>query len=724
MFLSKIKSWLFIGLVAFSINVVGQGTKLFTMEEAVLSINKETKQSLRAKSIIQLQWLPGGTKYSFIQIGSNSTLVLTEAESGKVDSILHLSDLNNAIKSIDKKGDFKGFPAIQWLDNDNFKIQYKTQFLNFNTASLSFRELVSISDKAEFQEVETSKNYVAYIENNNIFIATPAGKKQITTDGGNGILYGQSVHRNEFGITKGFFWSPKANKLAFYRMDESMVTDYAIYDNSSMPAKVTNIKYPLAGAKSHHVTLGVYDMATDKIIYLETGEPKEQYLTNITWSPNEEFIYIAVVNRGQNQMLLNRYDAEQGFMDINLLEERDERYVEPQHGLYFLPTDPDKFIWQSEKDGYNHLYLYNDRGKLIHQLTQGKWMVTNLLGIVEKGEKVFFESTKESPLERHLYSVELDGKNMKKLTPDQGTNLTFINKKGTYALNYLNSTTVARKISLINIGNESSKILLDAPNPLKEYNLGETTLFPIVNNGTVLYCRMITPPNFDKTKKYPVMVYVYGGPHAQMVTNSWLGGSNLWMQLMAQQGYIVFTIDNRGSSNRGHEFESATHRKLGDLEIDDQIAGVNYLKKLAYVDAELMAVHGWSYGGFMTTSLMTRTPGTFKVGVCGGPVIDWKLYEIMYTERYMDSPQENPDGYSNACLLKYIDNLEGKLLMIHGCDDDVVLWQHSLEYCKAAVDAGNTNLDYFVYPGHKHNVQGKDRVHLMQKISDYIMNNL
>ncbi len=704
--------------------VFGQGAKLFTMEEAVLSINKETKQSLRAKNLSQLQWLPGGKKYSYVVPSANATLVLVDIETNKVDSILHVSDFNTAIKTIDKKGEYKAFPLLQWIDNENIKVRYNNQYLNFNTSSLSFRELLKIAEKAEHEEYETSKNYVAYIENNNIYITTPTGTKQITTDGGKGIVYGQSVHRNEFGITKGLFWSPQANKLAFYRMDESMVTDYAIYDNSTMPASTTNIKYPVAGAKSHHVTLGVYDIATEKIIYLETGEPKEQYLTNITWSPNEEFIYIAIVNRGQNQMLLNRYNAAQGFMDINLFEERDEKYIEPQHGIYFLPTDPDKFIWQSEKDGFNHLYLYNTKGKLIKQLTQGKWMITNLLGMDEKGEKVFFESTKESPLERHTYSVELDGKNLKKLTTEQGTNTTLINKQGTFAINYLSSTTIVRKISLINILNESNSILLDAPNPLKDYNMGETTLFPIVNNGTVLHCRMITPPNFDKTKKYPVVVYVYGGPHAQMVTNSWLGGSNLWMQLMAQQGYIVFTLDNRGSSNRGHEFESATHRNLGSLEIDDQIAGVNYLKKLAYVDAERMAIHGWSYGGFMTTSLMTRTPGTFKVGVAGGPVIDWKLYEIMYTERYMDSPQENPEGYANSCLLKYIDNLEGKLLMIHGCDDDVVLWQHSLEYCKAAVDTGNTNLDYFVYPGHKHNVQGKDRVHLMQKISDYIMENL
>jgi dipeptidyl-peptidase-4 len=302
--------------------------------------------------------------------------------------------------------------------------------------------------------------------------------------------------------------------------------------------------------------------------------------------------------------------------------------------------------------------------------------------------------------------------------------MALFNSSFTHFIDAYSSTNVPKKILIKTHKGDQVKSILDAPNPLSDYTLGETSIFPILNEGTVLYCRMVTPPNYDKTKKYPVVVYVYGGPHAQMISNSWLAGSNLWMQLMAQKGYIVFALDNRGSSNRGHEFESSTFRNLGLIEMADQIAGVNYLKNLPYVDANRIAVHGWSFGGFMTTSLMTRQPGVFKVGVAGGPVIDWSLYEIMYTERYMDTPLENPEGYKNANLTNYVNNLQDKLLMIHGCDDDVVLWQHSLLYCKSAVDAGNTYLDYFVYPAHKHNVMGKDRVHLMQKITEYIIENL
>ena len=370
------------------------------------------------------------------------------------------------------------------------------------------------------------------------------------------------------------------------------------------------------------------------------------------------------------------------------------------------------------------MYLYSTKGKLLKTLTQGNWMITRLIGADADGKYIYFESTKESPLERHTYSVHVNSLELKKLSDAAGTHMASFNQQMNQFFDVYSSLNVPRKIDLRSQNGDLVKNLLTASNPLANYDLGETTLFPIINDGTVLHCRMITPPHFDKNKKYPVVVYVYGGPHAQMVTNSFLGGSNYWMQLMAQKGYIVFTLDNRGSSNRGHAFESATHRQLGTLEMADQLAGINYLKNLSYVDANRIGVHGWSFGGFMTTSLMSRQPGVFKVGVAGGPVIDWSIYEIMYTERYMDQPSENPEGYKQANLLTHINGLQDKLLMIHGCDDDVVLWQHSLLYCKAAVDAGNTYLDYFVYPGHKHNVMGKDRVHLMQKITEYLMENL
>lgn len=701
-----------------------QGTKFLSMYEAVQMADKETKKSLRPKTLPMLQWLPGGSKFSYIEMQGKPRLVIMEAENNVFDSSITLEILDNAIKTYNPKYTLKTFPMIEWIDNDNFRIFKGNEYIIFNTSAKAFRSMISLSDKAEFIESDPKMNNIAYIENGNIFITGPDGIKQITKDGGKGIVYGQSVHRNEFGIVKGFFWSKSGSKLAFYRMDETMVTDYAIYDNSKRPAGITSIKYPIAGDKSHHVTLGVYDLKTGTTVYMETGEPKDQYLTNVTWSPEEDFIYMAIVNRGQNQYFLNRYNIENGVLDKTLLEERDEKYVEPQHGMQFLSNETNKFIWQSEKDGYNHLYLYNTNGRMIRQLTSGKWVVTNLFGIDSRGEYAYFESTKESPIERHIYRVNLDNGDIKRLTAEAGTHSGIFNNQFTYFINSFSSLVIPRRIILKDTKGEELRMLSNASNPLEDYKLGETSIIPIVHDNNVLYCRMITPPDFDKSKKYPVVVYVYGGPHVQLINNTWLGGSNLWMQLMAQKGYIVFTLDNRGSANRGHAFESAIHRQLGTLEMSDQMAGINYLKNLTYVDANRIGVHGWSFGGFMTTTLMSKSPGVFKVGVAGGPVIDWSLYEIMYTERYMDTPEENPEGYKLSNLINYVNSLEDKLLMIHGCDDDVVLWQHSLLYCKAAVDVNNTYLDYFVYPGHKHNVQGIDRVHLMQKITEYLMENL
>jgi dipeptidyl-peptidase-4 len=280
------------------------------------------------------------------------------------------------------------------------------------------------------------------------------------------------------------------------------------------------------------------------------------------------------------------------------------------------------------------------------------------------------------------------------------------------------------RITLLDAQGKAMKTLLDAPNPLQDYKLGQIKLFSLKNKeGIELNARMILPPDFDAHKKYPVIVYVYGGPHGQMITNSFLRGWPLWYQYMAERGYIIFTLDNRGTNNRGLAFEQAIYQHLGTKEVEDQMVGVNYLKKQSFVDSTRIGVHGWSYGGFMTISLMTRRPGVFKVAVAGGPVIDWRYYEVMYGERYMDTPQKNPEGYEEASLLNYVKNLQGKLLIIHGTVDPVVVWQNSLLYLRKAIDL-QKQVDYFVYPGDEHNMHGKDRVHLYQKITDYFMENL
>ena len=553
----------------------------------------------------------------------------------------------------------------------------------------------------------------------------------VTRETQDGIVCGQAVHQREFGITKGMFWSPKGSALAFYRMDERMVTAYPLVNIDTRCATPVPHKYPMAGMKSHEVTVGVYQVATGQTVWLETGLPKEKYLTNIAWSPDEKSIYIAELNREQNEMHLVRYSALTGKKEADLFTETDRCYVEPQHPVLFLPNDPDKFIWQSEADGYNHLYLYDTTGKELRKLTGGEWVVTKVLGFSKDGNKVIFEGTAPHPvspnmqgtgMQRYIWETDLrTGDIMNCLSWKVGVHRWLLSPSGEYAIDYVSSPSTPRDIDLIRV--KDAKVistLLSAPDPFKLYRMPQIKVGHILaaDGKTRLNYRLTLPPDLDETKKYPTIVYVYGGPKVQLVTGDWQNGARGWDLYMAQRGYVMFTVDSRGSANRGHAFESVIHRNLGINEMADQVKGVEFLKSLSYVDADRIGVHGWSYGGFMTTNLMLTYPEIFKVGVAGGPVIDWSNYEIMYGERYMDRPQDNPEGYKNANLKLKAGNLKGHLLMIHGDIDPVVVWQHSLGFLKACVEA-DTYPDYFVYPRHEHNVTGKDRPHLHEKITRY-----
>ena len=563
-------------------------------------------------------------------------------------------------------------------------------------------------------------------------ILSPDGRNTIVTrETQDGIVCGQAVHQREFGITKGTFWSPKGSALAFYRMDERMVTAYPLVNIDTRCATPVPHKYPMAGMKSHEVTVGVYQVATGQTVWLETGLPKEKYLTNIAWSPDEKSIYIAELNREQNEMHLVRYSALTGKKEADLFTETDRCYVEPQHPVLFLPNDPDKFIWQSEADGYNHLYLYDTTGKELRKLTGGEWVVTKVLGFSKDGNKVIFEGTAPHPvspnmqgtgMQRYIWETDLRTDDiMNCLSWKVGVHRWLLSPSGEYAIDYVSSPSTPRDIDLVRI--KDAKVistLLSAPDPFKSYRMPRIKVGHILaaDGKTRLNYRLTLPPDLDETKKYPTIVYVYGGPKVQLVTGDWQNGARGWDLYMAQRGYVMFTVDSRGSANRGHAFESVIHRNLGINEMADQVKGVEFLKSLSYVDADRIGVHGWSYGGFMTTNLMLTYPEIFKVGVAGGPVIDWSNYEIMYGERYMDRPQDNPEGYKNANLKLKAGNLKGHLLMIHGDIDPVVVWQHSLGFLKACVEA-DTYPDYFVYPRHEHNVTGKDRPHLHEKITRY-----
>lgn len=693
--------------------------KLLTIQEAVL----KGRTTLAPKRLASLNFISGTNQFSYID---ENIVKLGDKNSGKTKDVVSLKDLN-AILKLSSKDTLATLNAITWKNANQFYFSNKKGELIYAIDKKTISETDKKSEGADLEayEKEPVTGAYTYCKDHNLYVSKDGKDVQVTNDGSYEIVYdGHNVHQNEFGIHKGTFWSPKGAYLAFYRMDQSTVTDYPIIDWTSRPAKNRYIKYPMAGNQSHHVTLGIYDVKNNKTIYVKTEGDKEQYLTNIAWSPDEKHIYIAVLNRDQNHMQLNEYDAVTGAFTRMLFEEKDAKFVEPQHPMLFVKNNPSQFIWQSDKDGFNHLYLYNINGTLIKQLTKGKWEVKTENGFDEKGERLFFHANEQSPVNQDFYSVNLKSGEMKRLTYGNGFHICVLDEKGNYIIDNFTSCYTPREYNITNTSSKKAINIFKAENPVKDYKLGSWSLFTIKNSeGTDLYCRLFKPTNFDSTKKYPVVVYLYNGPHSQMVTNTWMAGGELWYQYMAEKGFMVFTVDGRGTDYRGKAFSQATHRQLGTLEMEDQLKGVEYLKSLPYVDGARIGIHGWSFGGFMTTTLMTRSPGTFKVGAAGGPVIDWSYYEIMYTERYMDTPQTNKEGYDKNNLLNYVDKLKGKLLMIHGAQDPVVVWQHSVMYQKKAVDKG-IQLDYYMYPGHEHNVLGKDRAHLMEKITNYFIENL
>ncbi len=692
--------------------------KLLTIQEAVL----KGRTALAPKRLQNLGFIPASKKLAYVD---KAEIRMVDAESGKETVALTTTALNKKLAQA-ATDTLAALDKLSWKNENEFYFANKKgewlYALDKQILSKSERKQsdAALDNLDEFKEGEV----FAYVSNNNVYVSVNGQVKQVTQDGSYDIVNGKSVHRDEFGISKGTYWSPNGNFLAFYRMDQSDVTDYPIIDWSTYPAKNTNIKYPMAGNKSHYVTLHIYDVKNNSTLKIKTEGPKDQYLTNVAWSPDEKKVYIAVLNREQNHYKLNEYDAATGNFVKTLFEEKDDKYTEPLHPMLFVKNNPKQFIWQSRKDGYTHFYLYNADGSLVKQLTKGNWEVKDVNGFDAKGENLIFHANEQSPVNQDVYAVNLKSGKVKRLTQDNGFHTAVVSKGGDYLIDNFSSCYTPREYRVISIASGKQVTLFKAENPIKEYKLGAWSLFSIKNaEGTDLYCRLFKPANFDSTKKYPVLVYLYNGPHSQMVTNTWLAGGELWYQYMAQKGFIVFTLDGRGTSHRGKAFEQAIHRQLGTKEMEDQLKGVDYLKSLPYVDGSRIGVHGWSYGGFMTTSLMTRYPGVYKVAAAGGPVIDWSYYEIMYGERYMDTPQENKEGYDKNNLLNHVDKLKGKLLMIHGAQDDVVVWQHSILYQKKAVDKG-VQLDYYVYPGHMHNVLGKDRAHLMEKITNYFIDNL
>lgn len=656
---------------------------------------------------------------------------LIDKNTGKETRLFSVDDINKWVASI---GNIKvhslyhatfPYPNQQLVLLNSSKMR---MLVNWKTKQVVWKQ--DAKDE-NFADWNAQSRAVAFVKGDNLYVNNAQGAlKQLTKDGSRDIVYGQSVHRDEFGIYKGTFWSNDGQKLAFYRMDQSMVADYPLVDIDTRIATETPVRYPMAGEKSHLVAVGIYDLNTDKTVYLNTGDPTDRYFTNIAWAPDGKLIYLIEMNRAQNHYSLDAYDPATGNKTATLYTESSDKYVHPMHAITFLPWDKNRFILQSEKDGYNHLYLFDTGGKQIKQLTTGKWIVVDLLGFNAKTKEAIILSTEASPIQNNLYAVNLQTGTRRLLdngkgchantTGEGGSHKPALSFSGQWILDSYTEPTVPRNIDIVNVASAKAMRYFTAEDPWVGYTVPEYTCGKIkaADGTTDLYYRMVKPTNFDPNKKYPTIIYVYGGPGVRNVEARWHYWSRGWETYMAQKGYLLFILDNRGSSARGLAFEQATFHHLGVEEAKDQMKGVEFLTSLPYVDKDRMGVHGWSFGGFMTTTLITSHPEVFKVGVAGGPVIDWKWYEVMYGERYMGTPQNNPKGYAESSLLSKAKNLKGKLQIITGMNDPVVVPQHCLNFLQECIKVG-TQPDFFVYPGEPHNMRGHQSTHLHERISQY-----
>lgn len=680
----------------------------------------------------------GGTNYKNMTPGDRTLLwwgdrlVHVEASAcytvnpsnGKESPLLSAADLNRSIEAAggDETATLQGAVSFPYPDQPLALVTGTKAYTlyNFKTRRVECRIAKTGNEQAVAWNAKS--RLLACVTGDNLYV----GGKQLTTDGSRDIVYGQSVHRNEWGIDGGLFWSPDGKLLAYYRMDQSMVTDYPevnipeVDDSTHRIATPAPEKYPMAGQASHKVTILVYNTASGRSVQLQAGDPTDRYFTNVAWSPDSKTIYVFELNRDQNDCRLVSYDATTGGKIAELYRETDPKYVEPLHPIVFLPWNADQFILQSQKDGYNHLYLMDKSGHEIKQLTSGKWVVEQLVGFNPQHQSVVIASNELNPLQRNLFAVDLNTGRRTLLGSDTGWHTPALSASGRYLVDKYQAPDVPRHIDIVNVDNGRKLAYYDAPDPWAGYTVPtyECGTIKAADGVTPLYYRMVKPAHFDPAKKYPTVVYVYGGPHAHNVDAGWHWRSRSWETYMAQRGYVLFILDNRGSENRGRDFEQATYRQLGQEEMKDQMKGVEFLRTLPYVDTTRLGVHGWSFGGFMTISLMTNYPDVFKVGVAGGPVIDWKWYEVMYGERYMDTPQSNPEGYAKTSLLPKAKDLKGKLQIIIGYNDPTVVPQHALTFLKACIEAG-TQPDFFTYPGQGHNMRGHQSVHLHERITQY-----
>ncbi len=720
--------------VAFAAPLIAQDSRPtpITLDEVLLQGGRFEPRLPR-----QLMWHPAGDRYCHV-VGEGTAATLTEFRlaDGKPMPVVSVADITAALTAVGEKTELRGLPALEFAsDARALQFRYPHKLADGSPAirtwrfDLVTRKIAALADvPADANAMVASKDgAVAYVESNNISVLTVDGVvHRVTKDGNEDLHYGVSAHREEFGIQDGLWWDPTGRRIAFYREDLRPITPYPYANTAVVPATRAHGRYPMAGGKNSVVTIGVYDVATETTTWLDTDTAADWWLTNVTFDPTGDAIYVARVNRLQNAMDLVRFDAATGKQAAVLFSEKDDQWVEPEHGPTFIPGQPKRLLWLSPRGGWLHLWSFDAETGESRDICTGTHDVQQVLGFNAANDRVYYmAASNDDPRTLHLWGASLADGGSTQITKGRGRRQVMLSPKADHALMIRQDLETPPVIERLDLATGTVQPIASSLNPLAaRAPLGDQRFFTVKSaNGDTLFGHMFTPPNMQPNERYPALCYVYGGPHVQLVTDSWLGGANLWLRWFASQGYVVYRIDGHGTPNRGIEFQQAIHRHLGTTEIQDQLAGLEYVKSLPFVDGARVGVHGWSFGGFMTASLLCRAPDAFKCGIAGAPVTDWAMYETGYGERYMDTPSENPQGYAEENVAKYAKDLKGRLLIIHGTADDTVVWQHTLRLLDAFIDAG-VDVEYFVYPGQKHGVVGKAKIHLYRKMTRWLMEHI
>lgn len=675
------------------------------------------KKELLPRKLEQLQWLPGSHLFSYVDEEQN--LVITDADSQVVKRI--------SLKQFNEMQDLKdeSIPELSFIDATSFWVRIHEKILVYDIESGNYTQANSLPKDAA-NLVFYSPEKIAYTLGPNLFIAVNNQHTQLTDCAPlQNIVNGHVVHRSEFGINQGSFWSKSGKLLAYYRMDESMVDDYPFKDIKSFPTKYTTIKYPMTGVKSHEVKLLIYNLENAKTITLDIAGPADQYLTNVSFSADDKHIFVNILNRAQNSLATTLFETATGTMVDQLWEYQAEKYINPAFSYYFSQKRPEFPLWCSRHLGWFSLFELDINAKELRALSQGSKDISSIHGFCESEDKFFYSAFDGHYPSRHGYMYDFSRAKEIKLTAQEGIHTIKPSEDGKYVLDTFSNVKTGYQVNLLSSEGEELRTIYEAPDSLKGYKEVDRQLLTLksADGHYDLFARLILPADFDKNSRYPAIVYVYGGPHAQIVQDTYFLGARLWEIMMAQKGYVVFSLDNRGSGNRGLQFEQESFRALGKVELLDQLKGIEFLQSRPYVDASRLGVYGWSFGGFMATSLMVKYPEIFKVGIAGGAVTDWRLYEAMYGERFMGTANDNNDGYLESSCLNFVQNLKGRFMMISGTHDDVVVPSNTELFIDKAIESGN-KIDSFYYPYGKHHFDSKGEFHLHEKITTYFDENL